>query len=145
MRRRTDPLAVFRDIPIFAGCSDDDLAEIDALADGLTVKAGTQLIGQGEVGREFVLIVEGEAVVSRDGAEIARLGPGDYVGELALLTSLQRNATVTAATDMSIEVIDRRGFQSLLEKAPTLTLALLRTTASRLAELDEAQRESRDP
>jgi CRP/FNR family transcriptional regulator, cyclic AMP receptor protein len=83
-----------------------------------------------------VMIVEGEAVVSRDGNEVTRLGAGAYFGELALLESVPRNATVTAATDMTLEVIDRRGFQQLLEDSPGLTRNLLRATARRLSSLE---------
>jgi CRP-like cAMP-binding protein len=136
MRKKPDLPGVFRALPLFADCSEHELREIDQLSDEVHVPAGRDIIRQGELGREFVLIVEGEAIVSRDGNEVTRLGAGSYFGELALLESLPRNATVTAATDMTLEVIDRRGFQTLLEDSPGLTRNLLRATARRLSEVE---------
>lgn len=145
MRKRTDLLAKLRSLAIFSECTDDELRRLDALADEITVSAGRELIRQGELGREFIIIEEGEAAVTRDGEPVASLGPGDHFGELALLTSLERNATVTAVTDMTIQVMDRRGFQTVLEDSPALTLSLLKATAQRLAELDEENSHLRHP
>jgi CRP-like cAMP-binding protein len=136
---RSDPYARLRQLPLFSECSDRELAEIDSLCDQVKVPAGRQLIGQGEIGREFVIIVEGEATVSRDGVEVATLGAGAHFGELALLATIERNATVVAKTDVVAQVIDRRGFQTALEDSPSLCLALLRSTAQRLAALDASQ------
>jgi CRP-like cAMP-binding protein len=136
MRKKPDLPAVFRELPLFEDCTDEELREIDQLADEVHVPSGRDIIRQGELGREFVMIVEGEAIVSRDGQEVTRLGAGAYFGELALLDSVPRNATVTAATDMTLEVIDRRGFQTLLEDSPGLTRNLLRATARRLSHLE---------
>lgn len=133
---RTDPYERLRPLPLFAECSDSELAEIDSLCDEVNVPAGRQLIGQGEIGREFVIILEGEATVVRDGVEVATLGAGAYFGELALLATVERNATVVAKTDVVAEVIDRRGFQTAIEDSPGLCRALLRATAQRLAAIE---------
>ncbi len=107
------------------------------MADELTVAAGRVLVREGEAGREFVVIVDGTASVERDGTEIATLGPGSHFGELALLDEQPRNATVTASTELRIQVIDRRAFQTLLDDSPHLTKNLLLATARRLHDLDE--------
>lgn len=138
MARYPDVLAAFRAIPLFAECTDDELRQIDAVSDEVTVAAGRALIRQGEIGREFVVIVEGTAAVERDGVEVAALGPGSHFGELALLVDHPRNATVTATTDLRIEVIDRRGFQNLLDNSPHLTRNLLQSLAARLSQVDES-------
>jgi len=135
--RRPDLLATFRALPLFARCTDAELAEIDSLADEVRVEAGRDLVRQGQLGREFMVIVEGTATVRRDGAAVAELGPGDHVGELALLDDRPRNATVTATTDVVVQVLDRRAFQTLLEDSPHLTLNLLHALAVRLGDLDE--------
>lgn len=137
MSRAPDLLATFRSLPLFRECTDAELREIDAVSDPVSVKAGRSLVRQGEVGREFVVIVEGTASVTRDDETIATLGPGDHFGELALLVDHPRNATVTALTDLRIEVIDRRGFQSVLEGSPHLTRNLLMSLAKRLSEVDD--------
>ncbi len=136
-KHRSNLLATFRDLPLFAHCTDEELLEIDSLADEAHVPAGRDLIRQGEVGREFAVVIDGEVVVRRDGVEVARLGPGGWIGELALLAPIERTATVTAVVDTTVRVIDRRGFQTLLEDSPALTLGLLRATAARIAALED--------
>ena len=137
MRKRSNQmLDKFRSLDIFAHCTNDELVAIDSLTDEVTVPAGREIIRQGDVGREFIVIVEGQASVQRDGVEVTTLGPGAHFGELALLGSIERNASVIAISDMTLDVIDRRAFQTLLEDSPSLTLSLLRSTAKRLAERD---------
>lgn len=136
---KSDPFERLRALPLFASCSDPELAEIDSLSDEVHVPAGRQLIAQGDIGREFAVIISGEASVTRNGVEVARLGPGQYFGELALLGAVERNATVTAVTDLVVEVINRRGFQTLLEDSPGLSRSLLHAMAVRLAAVDAAE------
>jgi len=136
MAKHPDLLATFRSMPIFRDCTDDELRQIDAVADEVAVPAGRTLIHQGDLGREFVIIVEGSANVDRDGTTVATLGAGTHFGELALLVDHPRNATVTATTDLTIQVIDRRGFQILLDNSPHLTRNLLKSLARRLSEVD---------
>ena len=121
-------------IPLFEHLDKRQLASIGGLATVLDVSAGRELIREGATGREFFLVVEGEAEVSRDGAVIATLGPGSFFGETALLLDQPRNATVTAKSDMVVEVIERRDFKGLLEKYPDLHAPLLEATARQLAE-----------
>jgi CRP/FNR family transcriptional regulator, cyclic AMP receptor protein len=137
MSKRPDPLATYRAIPLFRQCSDDELALVDAVADEVHVTAGRTLIRQGELGREFVVIIEGTASVERNGDEVATLGPGQHFGELALLVDHPRNATVVATSDLTAQVIERRGFEQLLETSPHLTKNLLLSLAARLAEVDD--------
>jgi len=136
MTPRPDPLDVFRSLPLFAQCTPAELAEIDSMADEVHVDAGRTLATQGEIGREFVVIVSGTAAVERDGSVVASLGPGDFFGELALLDDQPRNATVRAKSDLTAQVIDRRAFQALLEDSPHLTRNLLYAVATRLADRD---------
>ena len=144
MASKNDLLETFRALPLFSQCTDDELRFIDSMADEVSVSAGRELIRQGELGREFVVIEDGEALVERNGTEIARLGPGDYFGELALLDDHVRNATVRAVTDVMVQVIDRRAFQTLLEDMPGLARNLLTGTARRLSDLDREVSELRE-
>lgn len=136
-RTHRDTKAHFRSLPIFAGCTEDQLAEIDRLADEVHVEAGRTMIRQGDLGQEFALIVEGEADVVKDGEVVARIGPGAYFGEVALLDSITRTASVVAATDLTLEVIDRRGFNTLLDDLPNLSRSMLKGLAQRMADLEE--------
>ena len=126
-------------VPMFSACSRKDLGVIDKYADELSVDAGTDLIREGETGREFYIIVEGKASLSRGGRELTVLGPGSYFGELALLDGQKRDATVTATTPTELLVVGNREFVTLLEDVPQITRKLLAGMARRLHELD-AQR-----
>lgn len=128
---------------MFAGCTSDELEEIDRLADEVHVEAGRTVIRQGDLGQEFAMIVSGEAEVRKDGDLIATIGPGTYFGEVALLDAVTRNASVIAKTDLVLEVIDRRGFNTLLDDLPRLSRSILKGLAHRLAELEEANEQLR--
>ncbi|MGO9873781.1 MAG: cyclic nucleotide-binding domain-containing protein [Acidimicrobiia bacterium] len=125
-------------IPLFKNLSAKQLATVDRLVTTIDAVAGRELIRQGETGREFIVVVDGEAEVRRDGAVIAVRGPGTFFGEMALLLDRPRNASVVARTAMTIDVIDRQQFRWLLEEYPDLYAPLLAATAQRLAELDES-------
>ena len=125
-------------IPLFQTLSAKQLAAVDGLVTTLDVAAGRELIRQGEPGREFIVVVDGEAEVSRDGEVIATRGPGSFFGETALLLDQPRNVSVTAKSRMTIEVIDRQDFRRLLDQYPDLHAPLLEAAAKRLAQLDES-------
>lgn len=129
-----DRLQRIKNLPIFTGCTKQELEEIDRLTDEVSVPAGRVLMQQGELGQEFALIISGEADVVRDDVVIATLGPGDYFGEVALLDAVARTASVIARTDMELEVLDRRGFNTLLDDLPQLSRSILKGLAQRLAE-----------
>ena len=136
MRNRAgDELA---EIPLFQNFSAKQLAAVDRLVTTIDVAAGRELIRQGEPGREFIVVVDGEAEVRRDGKVIAMRGPGTFFGEMALLLDRPRNASIVATTPMTIDVIDRKDFMRLLEEFPDLHAPLLQATAERLAEFDES-------
>lgn len=136
MTRHSDRLALFRDLPLFAACTSDELEEIDRLADEVHVPAGRTVLRQGDLGQEFALIVDGEADVTKDGEIVAVLRRGDYFGEVALLESITRTASVTARSDLTLQVLDRRGFNTLLDDQPRLARSMLKGLAHRLAELE---------
>lgn len=106
-------------LPPFAGVSRRRLLRLASLLDEIHVDAGDVLVHQGELAREFVIVVEGNATVERDGESIGNVGAGALVGEMALLAgSGRRNATVRAITSMRILVGDPRVFDSVLDIGP---------------------------
>jgi CRP-like cAMP-binding protein len=123
-------------IPLFEGLSKKQLSQVSSLMTPLDLKAGKVLARQGEVGREFLILLEGQVEVARDGKIIAVRGPGDFIGEIALLDNRPRTATVTARTDVVVEVLNRGEFASLLAEAPQLSAQVMATMARRLAALD---------
>lgn len=128
---------LIRRLPLFELCSKRDLRRIASLAVERTIDEGTNLIREGEPGTEFLVVVDGEVDVRRRGRRVARLGPGSYVGEIALLSRSPRTATVVAATDLRVLAIAGRDFVELLDAIPELWLKVARTLADRV-EADEA-------
>jgi CRP-like cAMP-binding protein len=109
-------------IPLFAGLSKDDQKVVAQYADEVDVTAGTKLAQEGRLAYEFFAIQQGTAEVTREGAKIAELGPGDFFGEIGLLGGERRVASVTATSPMRLVV---------------LTGAQLRAIESRMAPLGE--------
>ena len=143
-----DFVAALKKLPLFSGCSRDELAQIAAAASTLSFPAGTVLARAGDVGREFMLIVDGTAEVEVNGAVVNRVGPGDAFGEVALLDGGLRTATVTATADVVAHVIEQREFSVLLFDSPSITRKLLvglakrlRATEQRLAQHDQSFRD----
>ena len=123
-------------VPLFGSLSRGDLQQVAQAGDEIDAEAGRELVTEGRVGREFFLIVEGEATVRRGDQEVATLGPGDYFGELSLLHRGPRSATVTAKTDMHLFVLGQREFAGLVDSVPGLSAKLLVGLAQRLREAD---------
>ena len=122
---------------LFSTSSARDLRTIRRALEEVTVPPGRILCEQGTIGREFFLIVSGEASVRRNGRKIATLGPGQYFGELALLDRRPRSATVASETDMNLLVLGQRQFNGVLDAVPALSRKMLAAMATRLREADE--------
>jgi CRP-like cAMP-binding protein len=122
---------------LFSTCSSRDLRTIRKATEEVTVPAGRVLCEEGTIGREFFLIVDGYATVSRNGQKIATLGPGQYFGELALLDRRPRSATVVSDTEMLLLVLGQRQFNGILDAVPALSHKLLAAMATRLRESDQ--------
>ena len=105
----------------------------------VSVKAGRVLAVQGSVGREFLFISEGTATVRHDGAVVARLGPGNFFGEISLVTGAVRTAEVTAESDMQLLVLNRSEFTAMLNLSPELAKSILTRAARRLHAINMAK------
>ncbi len=91
-----------KSIPLFQGVSDEELQEIATFAEEESVSQGDTLVKEGDYSYEFVAIEEGDAEVTRGGEHVAKLGPGDFFGEIGLLEKELRTATVTATSPMRL-------------------------------------------
>jgi CRP-like cAMP-binding protein len=123
-------------VPLFSACTRKDLQKIAKASDELDVADGHVLVRQGEIGRECFVIVNGNAIVKRNGRKVNALGPGACVGELALLDRGPRTATVEADGPMKVLVLGPREFSGVLDEVPGLTHKLLAALAARVRELD---------
>jgi CRP/FNR family transcriptional regulator, cyclic AMP receptor protein len=124
-------------VPLFAGLSKKELKEVASIADELDFRANKVLIREGEAGREFFILVEGSAEVTRDDASLRTMRPGDFFGEIALLCDLPRTATVTTTTPSAALVVTDRHFKALVKRSPDIALKVLQAVAERLP-ADEA-------
>ena len=118
--------------PLFAECTKAELIEVAIIADEREASTGDRLTEEGQRGREFFVLVEGAVAVTSDGRKLADLGPGDWFGEIAILTYKQRTATVTATSAVRLLVISDRAFRRVVETTPRIALKVLRNVAERL-------------
>jgi CRP-like cAMP-binding protein len=125
-----------RRAPLFEGLSKKDLIQLARLTEDLEIPAGTVLTKEGDTGREFFVIVDGEAVVKRKGRRVATLGPGDFFGEIALVESVPRRATVTTKTALRCFLLTQGSFLRLLDEQAGVERKVLRALARRVLALD---------
>src|SRR3970282_2556688 len=102
---RNAKMDLLKRVPLFSGCSKKDLGPLALRADEIDLRDGHVLTREGRPGREFFVLIEGTARVTRNGRKLADLGAGDWFGEIALLTDTPRSATVTATSPVRILVI----------------------------------------
>jgi CRP/FNR family transcriptional regulator, cyclic AMP receptor protein len=127
-----DPSAV-QSIPLFAGLSKDDQKVVAQYADEVDVEPGTVLAQEGRLAYEFFAIEEGTADVTLGGKHAATLGPGDFFGEIALVSHAPRTATVVATSPVRALVITDRSFRRLLDDSPQVKTKVMEAMAMRLA------------
>lgn len=121
-------------MPLFAGCSKGELRRLAAIANEIEVREGTVLTREGRTAREFFVLVEGTVRVTRGGRKLADLGPGDWLGEIALLARIPRTATATATSAVRTLVIADSAFHRLLADVPLIAAKVLASVAGRLAD-----------
>jgi len=119
-------------VPLFAHCSKRDIAKIASLADEIDLARGKTIIREGERGREFFVILEGEVDVRRGTRLLGTRGPGAFVGEIALLADVPRTATVMVTKPTRALVLTRQSFGTLLDKSREIRASVLRAFAERL-------------
>jgi CRP/FNR family transcriptional regulator, cyclic AMP receptor protein len=125
-------------VPLFERCSKRELAAIAGIADQIERPEGRVVVREGEVGQEFWVLVEGNAEVTRDGTRVASLGPGDFFGEIALVSNVPRTASVRTTSPVSALVVSSRDFWRLLDESPSTQRKILETVGERLAKHDES-------
>ncbi len=119
--------------PLFEGLSKKELNELARVTEDVQVPAGTVLCKEGRLGREFYVIVEGRVEVTRGGTPVATREEGDFVGEIALLTTTRRTATVTATTPLRCLILMRGDFRRVLDANRRIERKVMEALAERLA------------
>ena len=124
---------LIRKVPLFARCSRAELKEIALLADEIDLHEGTEMTREGAPGREFFVLLDGTADVKKNRRRVNMLGPGDFFGEIALVSREPRTATVIATSPVRALVITDRSFRRLLDDAPKVQTKVMEAMAQRLA------------
>jgi CRP/FNR family cyclic AMP-dependent transcriptional regulator len=130
---RDSKIELLKKVPLFARCSGKALRQIAGIADEVRLAEGRELTRQGDRGREFFVLVDGTADVRKGGRKVNTLGPGDFLGEIALVTHGPRTATVTTTSAVDALVITGGDFRTLLRKSPVVQAKVLEALAERLA------------
>lgn len=135
-----------RQLPLFAGLSDDDLDQLCSMAAQVNIRAGEVLLTEGGMGDALYVPLDGvfEITMRSLGHDmvIAKRGPGDMLGEISLLEGTPHSASVRAATDSQLLRVSRQDFEQLLGRSSTAALAVLRTITARLRNTETMLRHS---
>ena len=130
---RNPKVEQLRKVPLFDHCSKRELAGLAALVDELELPEGQTLAREGERGKEFLVLADGIADFASGGEVVNRLGPGDFFGEISLVTGEPRTATVTTRSPSRLLIFSAPAFRSLLHDAPGIRSRVLAAAALRLA------------
>jgi CRP-like cAMP-binding protein len=133
VRRGNSKVDLIKRVPLFAKLSRAKLNAIASIADEIDLPKGKDLTREGERGREFFVLLEGEAEVRKGGRRVNTLGPGDFLGEISLITKVPRTATVTTNEPTRALVITDRAFAQLLRDSPEISQGVLEAVGERLA------------
>jgi CRP/FNR family transcriptional regulator, cyclic AMP receptor protein len=120
-------------VPLFSHCSKKELDRLVSELDEIEMPSGRELVREGEPGREFVVLVEGTAEVTKDGRRINLLGAGDFLGEIALISGGPRTATVTTTSDADLLILTSRSFARVTKEMPSVQASVLKALSDRLA------------
>jgi CRP/FNR family transcriptional regulator, cyclic AMP receptor protein len=120
-------------VPLFSKLSKKGLEEVAHIADELDLPKGKVMAEEGDRGREFFVLLEGEADVTKGDKSINTMREGDFFGEIALVTKMPRTASVTATTDVRVLVITERDFGALLKHSQEVSRSVAEALAERVA------------
>ena len=122
-------------VPLFEHCSKRELAAIAAIADQVELPEGRVLVKEGELGREFFVLVDGTVEVRKGAQQLAMLRAGDFFGEIALVSNSPRMATVETVSPVRALVVSSRDFWTLLDESPRTQRKILQAVGDRLAQI----------
>jgi CRP-like cAMP-binding protein len=128
------PTDLLQNVPLFSGMKGKDLKRLANAMTEKRVDAGDTITEEGKKGVGFFVIESGTAQVTRGGEQKRTLGPGDYFGEIALISDVPRTATVTAETPLKCWGLAPWDFRPLVEGNATVAWKLLDSVAKIVAE-----------
>ncbi len=124
-------------VPLFQGVKPKELKKLANRLQERSFGEGDTITTEGKSGVGFFVIEEGNATVSIDGDIVRTLAPGDYFGDVALIDSRPRSATIVATTDLRCQGLTAWEFRPFIEDHPEVAWAMLETLAARLREAEQ--------
>lgn len=131
-------IEMFEAIPLFKSLSKEELKEIANSSKETIFPSGASIVKEGDAGLGFYLIIEGQALVKHNERILAKLGRGNFFGEMSLFDDQPRSADVIAAEPTKCLVLLRWNFWALVNKNPQIARGLLKEMGRRLRATDES-------
>jgi CRP-like cAMP-binding protein len=119
-------------VGFFSSLSKKELQQLAGWTDEVSVPEGQELATEGQFAHEFFIIEDGTAAVTQNGEQIADLGPGEFFGEIGLLETERRTATVVATTPMDLIVMFQREFKQMEQEMPAVAERIRAAIRARL-------------
>jgi len=129
---RPETFELLRKVPLFSRLGRPEIERLMAEAREIDAPDGQILARQGESGQEFFVVLAGNVIVAREEQQLARLGPGDFLGEIALLDGRPRTASATADGPTRLLVLDHRQFDALLDEFPSIARQVVHSLVERI-------------
>jgi CRP-like cAMP-binding protein len=129
-------------VPLFQPLDDDQLKELAGWFDIQSVGDGISVLGEGQTGYSFYVLIDGSAVVTVDGLTVADYEPGDFFGEMAILGQGRRSATVTTTSPSRFLVMFGTDFRQLQQLHPAIAATLEQAMQQRQDELAQLRPQS---
>lgn len=124
-------------VPIFSNCTPEEIAAIDEVTQEQAFQPGQIIVSQGTPGQAFYMVLSGRVEIIRDNNSLGAFRPGDFFGEMALLDSAPRSATIRAIEPTTCLMLSSWDFKRLLERHPSIAIKLLEVLSRRLRVADE--------
>ncbi|MDF1563405.1 MAG: cyclic nucleotide-binding domain-containing protein [Deltaproteobacteria bacterium] len=132
MLTTVEKVLFLKSIDLFARIPGEDLAQISVITEEVTFEDGEAIFEEGELGDALFLVVSGKVKVHKGSREVARLGAGECFGEMAILDSAPRSASVSAIDDVDCLKIAREDFYDILGEKPEIAQGIIRVLTARL-------------
>ena len=140
MLTTVEKVLFLKSIDLFARIPGEDLAQISLITEEVSFEDGEAIVEEGQLGDALFLVVEGGVRVHRGAREFAHLGAGECFGEMSLLDSAPRSASVSALGEVDCLKIEREDFYDILGEKPEIAQGIIRVLTARLRNtLDEVE------
>ena len=130
-----DTILALRSLDFFAGLTTRQLAELARVVSERHVESGTVIVRENEFDDQMFFIVDGQVRITKEGATVSALGPGEFFGEIAVFDGERRSASATADGPVHLLRLERQDLFEVMEEHPTIAVAVCQTLSRRIREL----------